>query len=111
MVDVRALVRQSVTAWLLSCAAGTIWAAALAGVAHAQGQDDCTYADQNYSHGAIYAGTRCNNGTWINLSVAEFRRLYPNGLGGGGVAPTGEDSGAGPDRAASPPAPATAPAQ
>lgn len=110
MVDVRVLVRQSGAAWLLSCVAGMIWAAAMVGRADAQAQDACVYADQNYSHGAIYAGTRCNDGTWINLSVAEFRRLYPNGLGGGGVAPTGEDSGAGPANPA-PPAPPPAPAQ
>lgn len=53
---------------------------ALPGLAQAQGRDSCIYANASYSHGAIFAGTRCNNGTWINLSEMEFRRLYPNGL-------------------------------
>ncbi len=92
-----------------SLVAGAFLAVGLAGEARAQTQDRCIYADQDYSHGAIFAGTRCNNGSWINLSLAEFRRLYPNGLGGPGVAPAGDTSSADPDGAAPEPAPPTPP--
>lgn len=51
--------------------------------AQAQGPQQCLYANAAYSHGAIYAGTRCDNGRWISLPEMEFRRLYPQGLEGG----------------------------
>ena len=90
-----------------SAGLGSFLVMVVAGDANAQGQDPCIYADQNYSHGAIFAGTRCNDGIWVNLSVAEFRRLYPNGLGGAGTAaPTGDGSGReGEEAAAQPPSP------
>ena len=55
-------------------------ATATGGFGQAAGRAGCVYANADYSHGAIFAGTRCNNGIWINLSEVEFRRLYPNGL-------------------------------
>ena len=88
-----------------------VWAAASASPARAQGPEPCVYANQNYSHGAIFGGTRCSRGSWINLSETEFRRLYPNGLGSPGAAP-GEaaplaapvpEAQVAPDAAAAPP--------
>ena len=84
-----------------------VWAA-LTGGAHAQGPEACVYADRNYSHGAIFAGTRCSNGSWINLSETEFRRLYPNGLGSAGAALEAEPASANAAAPVAPPAASTA---